>query len=67
MNSAYAELLSHANGQPKPNFTQYQLAITEIAETTRPEVANAFRELRHLMEIKFNLETLDDLIANALK
>ena len=67
MNSAYAELLSHANGQPKPNFTQYQLAISEIAETTRPDVANAFRELRHIMEIKFNLETLDDLITNALK
>jgi hypothetical protein len=67
--NVFAELLVHATGQPKPNFTQYQLALTEISESLRsqPEFAQAFRDLRHLMEKNFNLETLDDLVANALK
>ena len=60
--SIYQEIASHAAQQEKPNFIQFQLLVAEVAELKRDiAAANGYRALRHLMEQRFHLETLDGL------
>ena len=60
----YQGLIEHAAGNPKPNWTHYQFAVTEISEHLKGsvETAAANRALRNMMEQKFGLETLDSLV-----
>jgi hypothetical protein len=58
---AITRILERAASDEKPNFTQYQLALSEISSP--PLVSDAFATLRHLMEQKFKLTSLDALMA----
>lgn len=63
----YAAILEHAESSPKPNWTQYQLAIAEVEASLDPAAASsaAYRKLRNLMETKFGLTTIDFLLDGA--
>lgn len=49
------------NDRMLPNFTQYQLAVQEVAATS-PAAAAAFARIRHALEQKYTIATLDDVI-----
>jgi hypothetical protein len=63
----YAAILEHAESSPKPNWTQYQLAIAELDARLNVSAATsaAYRKLRNLMETKFGLTTIDFLVDGA--
>jgi hypothetical protein len=50
------KILDHARNADKPNFTQYQLKLSEIDADK-----HWFTELRNIMEKKYNLPSLDHL------
>lgn len=49
------ECLESVRENAKPNFIQYQLKMYELGA-----VPSEWREMRHLMEKKLNLDTMDD-------
>ena len=78
--SSLNTLLEHSASNEKPNFTQYQLAITEantwervrklraanVSEADQAfevQTAEAYRVLRHTMEVRFNLPSIDHLVS----
>lgn len=56
-------VISHAKGAENPNFSQYNLVLSEIDMAFKygPEDAEAYRQLRHLMEYAYSINTLDKL------
>jgi hypothetical protein len=50
-------ILESAEHAVKPNFTQYQLALAELRAPPK-----AYRTLRQIMERRFNLESLDEVV-----
>jgi len=62
--SRYNAILEHAESNPKPNWSQYDMAISELNALTF-DTASAYRKLRNLMETKFNLTTIDFLVDGA--
>ena len=60
----YTHILEHAESNPKPNWTQYQLAIAEHDARLNGSVQTsaAYRKLRNLMETKFIIVSIDSLI-----
>jgi hypothetical protein len=59
-------LIYAAEHDPKANFSQYQLAIGEIvvqSQTITPEQhRHALWTLRHIMEKRYNLPSIDSLV-----
>lgn len=58
-------LFNHLDDNPKPNFTQYQLTLDELVRVFDINdfvAARATRKLRHVLEARFGLATLDDLV-----
>lgn len=62
MSEILDQLVADAKQNPKANFTQYQLAISEVASSKNVNPAKAFAELRRIMEQRFGLLTLDLII-----
>lgn len=54
-------LMEFMKSQAKPNYTQYQLAVSEVNEND-PDVAASYREIRHEMEEKYKLPSLDHIV-----
>ena len=65
--SRYNAILEHAESNPKPNWSQYDMAISELNARVNvsADTASAYRKLRNLMETKFNLTTIDFLVDGA--
>jgi len=64
-------LLEHLEKNPNPNFTQYQLAIDEItridshkesAKISDAYALHAVKKLRHTLEARYRLASLDDTV-----
>jgi len=61
---ALEKILTYMERQEKPDYTQIQLLIAEVAarlEIAPDLVANAYRAVRNDMEAKFKLKTVDKL------
>lgn len=59
------KFFDHLDANPKPNFTQYQLALDEIIRVfdyNDMVAAHASRRLRQTLEARFGLSTLDGLL-----
>jgi len=60
------KILTYMKRQEKPNYTQIQLLIAEVAaslEIAPVLVANAYRAVRHHMEAQFKLRSADDIVS----
>ena len=55
--SAEKYILENFRANPKPNLTQYQLALMETKAR-----AECFRELREYMEKSFKLQSLSEIV-----
>ena len=62
--SKYTPVLEALQAATKPNFTQYQLAIQELAAET-PEALLAFQQVRHTLENSYKLESLNRIVDKA--